>query len=189
MVIDNSCHYCFHDLDSKMWLNLSCGYLSYFSGVGRTLCPLSNERQERHLRIYTSPSARDSSHKSTGIRVTFCHLFVITSDQQIGWEKHNSHSILVVETSNFAALTNQRVLGSLFALVCLLFHLLTRNILWAGGTIHISINIEDYNSSNWLANQSVAGFSNWLWFWDQFNWDLSIKVIKKIKINGLVMNS
>ena len=38
--------------------------------------------------------------------------------------------------------------------------------------------IEDYNSSNWLVNQSVAVFSNWLWIWDQFNWEASIKVIK-----------
>ena len=40
---------------------------------------LSNQRQACHLRIYTSPFARDSSHKSRGISGPFLLLFVIAS--------------------------------------------------------------------------------------------------------------
>ena len=40
---------------------------------------LSNQRQACHLRIYTSPFARDSSHKSRGISGPFLLLFVIFS--------------------------------------------------------------------------------------------------------------
>ena len=100
--------------------------LSYFAGGGRPVCPLSNERQPWQLQIYPSPSARDSSHKSTGIRVTFYTCLLSLLLFKIGRAIQNSYSkeryILVsghvIDISNFTAPTNQRVLGPLFTLVC-----------------------------------------------------------------------
>ena len=100
--------------------------LLYFAGGGggRPVCLLSNERQPWPLKIYPSPSARDSSHKSTGIRVTFYTCLLSLLPFKIGRAMQNSYSkeiyILVsghvTDISNFTAPTI--VIGPLFLLVC-----------------------------------------------------------------------